>query len=158
MNKVDGIKTEYLVGTRVRPEEVFWEKQTIKVLLVEPMREPKMVEIGVDLKSMQEVVGGNIEEIMPFHDEVAIVCNEDGKLKNLDLNRAIYDQNRVMIDVISGPFFVCSAPFESEIFKSLTDEQQNRYSFRFKNPEKFIETASGVKSISINTNKKEYER
>ena len=39
---------------------------------------------------MQAVVGGNIEEYMPFEDEVAIVCHEEGKLIGLPPNRAIY--------------------------------------------------------------------
>lgn len=52
----------------------------ISVLLVEPNKYPKMIEIDDTLESMQEVVGGDIEEYMPFEDEVAIICNEEGKI------------------------------------------------------------------------------
>ena len=62
----------------------------ISVLLVEPNKYPKMVEIDDTLEAMQEVVGGDIEEYMPFEDEVAIICNEEGKLIGLPPNRAIY--------------------------------------------------------------------
>ena len=62
----------------------------ISVLLVEPEKYPKVIEIDDSLESMQAVVGGNIEEYMPFEDEVAIICNEEGKLIGLPLNRAIY--------------------------------------------------------------------
>lgn len=62
----------------------------ISVLLVEPNKYPKMIEIDDTLEAMQEVVGGDIEEYMPFEDEVAIVCNEEGKLIGLPPNRAIY--------------------------------------------------------------------
>ena len=62
----------------------------ISVLLVEPNKYPKMIEIDDTLESMQEVVGGDIEEYMPFEDEVAIVCHEEGKLIGLPPNRAIY--------------------------------------------------------------------
>ena len=48
----------------------------ISVLLVEPDRYPRMIEIDDTLEAMQEVVGGDIEEYMPFEDEVAIICNE----------------------------------------------------------------------------------
>lgn len=62
----------------------------ISVLLVEPNKYPKMIEIDDTLEAMQEVVGGDIEEYMPFEDEVAIVCNEEGKLIGLPPNRAVY--------------------------------------------------------------------
>ena len=62
----------------------------ISVLLVEPDRYPRMIEIDDTLEAMQEVVGGDIEEYMPFEDEVAIVCHEEGKLIGLPPNRAIY--------------------------------------------------------------------
>ena len=62
----------------------------ISVLLVEPNKYPKMIEIDDTLESMQEVVGGDIEEYMPFEDEVAIVCHEEGKLIGLPPNRAVY--------------------------------------------------------------------
>ena len=62
----------------------------ISVLLVEPNKYPKMIEIDDTLEAMQTVVGGDIEEYMPFEDEVAIICNEEGKLIGLPPNRAIY--------------------------------------------------------------------
>lgn len=62
----------------------------ISILLVEPNKYPKMIEIDDTLEAMQTVVGGDIEEYMPFEDEVAIVCHEEGKLIGLPPNRAIY--------------------------------------------------------------------
>ena len=62
----------------------------ISVLLVEPNKYPKMIEIDDTLEAMQGVVGGDIEEYMPFEDEVAIVCHEEGKLIGLPPNRAVY--------------------------------------------------------------------
>ena len=66
------------------------ETNKISVLLVEPEKYPKVIEIDDSLESMQAVVGGSIEEYMPFEDEIAIICNEEGKLIGLPLNRAIY--------------------------------------------------------------------
>ena len=62
----------------------------IKVLLVEPEKYPKEIVIDDSLEAMQEVVGGDIEEYMPFEDEVAIICNEEGKVNGLTPNRAVY--------------------------------------------------------------------
>ena len=39
---------------------------------------------------MQSLVEGDIEEYMPFEDEVAIICNDEGKMNGLPLNRAVY--------------------------------------------------------------------
>ena len=64
----------------------------ISVLLVEPNKYPKMIEIDDTLEAMQAVVGGDIEEYMPFEDEVAIICNEEGKVNGLTPNRAVYGE------------------------------------------------------------------
>ena len=68
------------------------EVETISVLLVQPGQYPKMVEIEPSLEAMQRIVDGDIEEYMPFSDEVAIICNEEGKVRGLPLNRAIYNE------------------------------------------------------------------
>ena len=74
----------------------------IKVLLVEPEKYPKEIVIDDSLEAMQEVVGGDIEEYMPYDDDVAIICNEEGKMRGLPLNRAVYVQDNVDAD-LSGP-------------------------------------------------------
>ena len=66
--------------------------EKISVLLVEPGKHPKIVKIEDTLKAMQCIVGGDIEVYRPFDDEVAIVCNEEGKMKGAELNRAIYSE------------------------------------------------------------------
>ena len=71
---------------KVEPEE------KISVVLVEPNKYPEVVEIEDTLEAMQKIVGGCIEQYMPFDDEVAIICNDEGKLNGLPLNRAIYSE------------------------------------------------------------------
>lgn len=53
---------------------------------------PKVIEIGDTLEAMQAIVEGDIEEYMPFADDVAIICNEEGKMNGMQLNRAIYSE------------------------------------------------------------------
>ncbi len=130
----------------------------IKALIIEPMKYPEVKEISGNLASMQAVVGGYIEEIMPFDDEVAIVCNEEGKNEGLPLNRAIYNEDGEMIDIIAGSFFICSAPLESEKFESLNDEQLKKYASKFKYPEQFYKTTSGIKALQIIPKNKDNER
>lgn len=71
------------------------KKETISVLLIQPGKYPKPVEIKDSLEAMQTLVGGDIEEYMPFEDEAAIICNEEGKINGLPLNRAIYAEEEV---------------------------------------------------------------
>ena len=76
-------------------EDTFEKVETsekISVILIEPGRYPKLIEIEDTLEAMQETVGGYIEEYMPFDDEVAIICNEEGKMNGAELNRAIYSE------------------------------------------------------------------
>lgn len=119
------------------------EKNKISVLLIEPGQYPKLVDIEENLEVMQKIVGGYIEEYMPFEDEVAIVCNEEGKMMGLDLNRAIYDEDNKIADIIAGKFFICSAPLESEKFESLPKDLAEKYMEKFKYPEKFYKDFNG---------------
>ncbi len=116
--------------------EIIPEVAKINVLLIEPGKYPRMVEINDSLEDMQQLVGGYIEEYSPFDDDVAIVCNDEGKINGLPLNRAIYDsESGELLDVIAGNFFLVSAPFEADSFQSLTCEQQMKYSKLFRYPE-----------------------
>ena len=69
-------------------------KEKISVLLVNPGEPPKMVEIQHTLKAMQDLVGGLIEQFIPFEDDVAIICNEEGKYNGMEPNRVIYREPR----------------------------------------------------------------
>ena len=62
----------------------------IRVVLLEPGKLAKTVEIGASLESMQAAVGGDIEALYPFEETVCIICNEEGKINGLPLNRAVY--------------------------------------------------------------------
>ena len=106
----------------------------ISVLLVEPNKYPKMIEIDDTLEAMQAVVGGDIEEYMPFEDEVAIICNEEGKCCGLELNRALY-KNGKPYDIIAGTFLVVG--LSAEDFADLREEDAAYFEKLFRSPEKF---------------------
>ena len=64
----------------------------ISVLLVEPNKYPKMIEIDDTLEAMQTVVGGDIEEYMPFEDEVAYAKNVlEGRVQNETLFALLFE-------------------------------------------------------------------
>lgn len=134
------------------------EVNTMKVLLIRPMEVPKEIEIEDSLEKMQRLVGGYIQEIMPFDDDVALVCNEEGKFMGLPLNRAIQDERGKVVDIIAGDFFLCRAPGESENFESLTKEQVEKYKKRFHNPERFLKAGNEIVVIPIRSKREEMER
>ena len=63
-------------------------ENTLSVLKIAPGQQPQQVEIDNDLKALQQAVGGSIDAVYPFADPVAIICNDEGKLMGLPLNRA----------------------------------------------------------------------
>ena len=95
----------------------------MQVVIVEPRKEPMVQNIGNDLKAMQEIVGGTIQAVYPFEEPIALICNEEGKLLGLPLNRALRDETGAVYDIVAGTFFLCAAPADSEHFESLTEEQ-----------------------------------
>ncbi len=115
-----------------------------KVLLVEPEKKPRVVEIDDTLEALQELVGGYIEAIYPFEDEVALICNEEGKITGLPLNRALYSDEGEMYEIIAGNFFIIGAPEDSEDFTSLTEEQIEKYTEYFKVIEVYTQTQFGL--------------
>ena len=80
-------------------------ENTLSVLKIAPGQYPQQVEIDNDLKALQQAVGGSIGASYPFEDPVAIVYNDDGKLMGLPLNRALWDEDGLMYDVIAEPFW-----------------------------------------------------
>lgn len=59
----------------------------MRVIKVEPHSKPLIIEIENSLTKLQEEVGGYIQVIYPFTDNVGLVCNDEGKIMGLDYNR-----------------------------------------------------------------------
>ena len=108
----------------------------IEVLLVEPGQYARMTTIGSSLEDMQKVVGGYIQEAPFFRDPVTLVCNEEGKISGLPLNRALWDEDGLMYDVIAGTFLVVG--LGEEDFVSLSPELAQKYEEEFHQPEAFL--------------------
>lgn len=108
------------------------------ILVIEPMKAPRVEEIESSLESMQKEVGGYIQAIYPFEDSVALICNEEGKLLGLPLNRALRDESGEIYDIVCGTFFLCSAPPDEENFSSLSDEQIEHFTKLYQHPELFL--------------------
>ena len=93
-------------------------------------------EIDPGLHSLQAEVGGDIATAYPFSDPVGLVCNDEGKLIGLELNRGLRDEHGEIYDIMAGTFLVVGLSEDS--FTSLTPEQVQKYTEHFKQPEQFI--------------------
>ena len=113
------------------------EQEKLKVLMVEPQKEPCAVEIPAGLKGLQMAVGGYIEAVYPYEEPVALVCNEEGKLLGLDLNRALRDEDGHIYDVLAGTFLVVG--LGEEDFASLPDDLMEKFEQKFHTPEEFFQ-------------------
>ena len=115
----------------------------MKILVCEPGKHPYVKEIEHTLKNLQKEVGGYIQALYPFEEEVAVVCNEEGLfIESLEWNRAVEKYGP-----IKGTFFVCGLGFED--FTGLTDEQIEKYKALFWTPELFIPTPNGMVVLHI---------
>jgi len=104
----------------------------MNVLVVEPGYLPyeKEIKDGADhLEQMQAIVGGLIEPIYPYHEEVAIVCNEEGLINGLPFNRSVPGG----YGGVFGTFFICG--LGEEDFCSLPPELMERFKKEFRNSE-----------------------
>ena len=92
-----------------------------------------MKEINSDLHSLQAEVGVDIGATYPYSDPVALVCNDEGKLIGLELNRGLRDENGEIYDIVAGTFLVVG--LVEEDFASLSPEliQNTRNSSKRRN-------------------------
>ena len=95
----------------------------MRIVIVRPGKPAVEEIIDNTLENMQQAVGGYIEVLHPFSDErICLVCNEEGKfLSEMKPNRAIFEEDRFkdmnrkrniqkekILDIIFGPFLLCS--------------------------------------------------
>lgn len=120
----------------------------ITVLVVEPGKVPYTKEIGDDWRAFQAEVGGTFQIIYPGYDPVGLVCNDDGKLLGLSLNRGLLDDDGELYDVVAGTFFLVGLGGGGTTV-SLTGEQIRKYEQRFHDPEQFIRVNNKLVSIPL---------
>ena len=121
--------------------------EIMDVLLVSPGEYPREVQVGTELEDLQEAVGGMIECVYPFDEQVGLIVNEEGKFNGSLLNRALYSEDGKMVDVIAGDFLVVGLTEDN--FGSLTPEQMLRYEQKFHQPETFIRMGRSIMALPI---------
>lgn len=95
----------------------------IRVLIVEPNKEPRQMKIEHTLENLQNIVDGIIEYVELDH-HTDIICNEEGKILNMELNR------RLGNDIIAGTFIIAGQHYGETI--SLSRKQIKQYKEMFR--------------------------
>ena len=101
------------------------DNEMISVLVVEPEKKPYVKEISSGLSSLQKEVGGYIQAVYPYEEPVAIICDEEAKLKGSQLNRALRDEDGKIYDIVAGTFLIVG--LGEEDFSSLTPEHTKQF-------------------------------
>ena len=81
------------------------------------------------------------------------VCDDEGKICGKPLNRAIYNEDGTIMDIMAGTFFICDCSKPS--FGSLSEEQQQRFLKQFKYPEQFCRINGEITAIKYKPERNE---
>lgn len=111
-------------------------RNKLKILVVEPEKQPYEAEIDRGLLALQSAVGGYIEAVYPFDKPVALICDEEGKISGKPLNRALRDDDGRVYDIVAGTFLIVGLGEES--FSSLSPALMEHFSKVFETPEQFL--------------------
>ncbi|GHU77903.1 hypothetical protein AGMMS49992_27140 [Clostridia bacterium] len=125
----------------------------MKVIMVEPNKKAYVTEIEDSLAAEQKAVGGYIQAVYPFMELVAIVCNEEAKLDGLPPNRALYDDENNLYDIICGNFFICG--LSEDNFADIQEENIEKFLNMYLYPETFIRLGDKIIAIKDTTNRDE---
>ena len=120
----------------------------MRIIIVEGGKRPYEAELEHNLESMRRCVGGDIEAVYePGGRDAALICNDEGKLMGLPLNRALRDEDGQMYDAVAGTFLVVG--LSEEDFASLTPELAQKYEQLFHQPEAFLKLGNRLLVLPV---------
>ena len=113
------------------------KQKKIKVLMVEPGKNPIETELSNDLDSLQKAVSRGTDyrgliELIYVEPGVLILANEEGKLNGMEGNR------KFGADILTGVFYVVGEDVFGNLI-SLSDNNIEKYKSRFWHPEYYTE-------------------
>lgn len=137
------------VDFKTTGERELVQEQTEKmdVLLIKPGMYPQQIQIGTELEDLQKAVGGDIQAVYPYEEEVALIMNEEGKMQGFELNRSLRDEKGEAYDIIAGDFLVVG--LGEEDFGSLSPELMKQFEEKFHQPEMFVRMGRSIMSLPV---------
>ncbi len=98
----------------------------VKILVKRVGKAPEVITIENKIETMQGIVGGWLEEVR-VNDRMVLMCNEEGRLKNLPPNVVVQGH------LIVGDCFLCRVNEAGEMV-DLHDVDVEGYSFALSSP------------------------
>lgn len=123
------------------------QAEKMDVLLIKPGMYPQQIQIGTELEDLQKAVGGDIQAVYPYEEEVALIMNEEGKMHGFELNRSLRDEKGEAYDIIAGDFLVVG--LGEEDFGSLSPELMKQFEEKFHQPEMFVRMGRSIMSLPV---------
>lgn len=121
----------------------------MRVLVIKPGQIPITADIDGTLSSLQELVREqecrHIQVFYPFNDNVACICNEEGKMfPFFEPNRAITDDYGHVQDIVYGTMVIAGLSDVDGDLTSLNEEQIERYQEQYHYANEFYIDSSGT--------------
>lgn len=113
------------------------KEKEITAIFIKPKCLPEKITIENKLSTYQKLVNGYIE-CFDLPNEITIICNLEGKINGLDLNRSIKDEEGKTIDIIAGNMVIVGIDYEEGEFISLAEKQIENITEQFFHPEIFF--------------------
>ncbi|MFI3307674.1 MAG: DUF3846 domain-containing protein [Mycoplasmatota bacterium] len=118
-------------------------QRNLKCLMINPGEVPYEITIPNTLKSKQKLVKGNIEyAYLEDREDVCFICNEEGKILDMEPNRFIG------YDILCGPVALVGYNYEMGEDRSLTDDQIKYFKKRF-GKDSIKETENYIVALTI---------
>lgn len=98
--------------------------EKIRVIIVEPEKDPYVKEIYNTLRAKQDIVGGLIQCVPSLFDDkdtYDFIVNDEGKIIGLPLNRFIYNKQ----DIVCGNLIIAKPDLETGDFISIEESEVN---------------------------------
>ena len=131
----------------------------MKVMIIEPRKRPRTIEIGNTLEDIQNIVGTDLGFLMHHDQPVVIIYNESGESMGLVPNRPKYGENYNIDGVIHGTFIIVGLRNDSlpttppdnfiDFFASIPDSALDGLTKFFKIPDLYIPYKDGLLPVNI---------
>lgn len=109
------------------------QEDNIKVIIIEPNKDPYVKEIPNTLEAKQKIVGGLIECVPTYFSNTSsydFIVNEEGKITGLPWNRFVYDKQDILfgniivakVDELEGDFISIDDSEVEFLFKQINEK------------------------------------
>lgn len=113
----------------------------MKVLYIEPLKPPRLINIDSSLESIRTAIHCQWIEAADLLPDAVLICDEEGKLNGSRPNRIVEG------DLVHGSFLI--AGLGEDDFTDLPEHLIEKYTEKFKYPEVFIPAPEGLAVLKI---------